>query len=320
MTVRPFDWRDIPTLHRWRNQSVFLDTALVLTRGALLVPGVLFSYMAPSLGVFTYVFSAAEDNPLPVMGQFMHPSGAQFAHLTFLAPDQVLEQLTVQALMDHMAALSGERGAMRLLADVDEVAPAFEALRRSGFGIYTRQRIWQIGPAAKGAKREASNGSKPASGWRAATTQDAFAIRVLYNNVVPGIVQQVEPFITQKPRGLVFYNGLDLMAYVEIKYGHRGIWVQPFIHPDAQDIAERIQALIRKIPNRLSLPVYICVRSYQSWLEVSIEALGAEARSRQAVMVKHLTAPQKAERAYAMPLLESGHPDASVPLARIERQ
>ena len=320
MTVRPFDWRDIPTLHRWRNQGVFLDTALVLTRGALLVPGVLFSYLAPSMGVYTYVYNAPEESSIPVIGQFIRLPGNQFAHLTFLAPDQVLKQPTVQDLMDHMAAFSGERGAMRLLAEVDEAAPAFEALRRCGFGIYTRQRIWQLAPAAKGAKHERSNGSDPASIWRSPTSQDVFAIRVLYNNVVPGLVQQVEPFLAQKPRGMVHYKDGALMAYVEIKYGHRGIWVQPFIHPDAQDIATRMLNLISRLPNRLSLPVYICVRSYQSWLESAIEAIGAEASSRQAVMVRHLTAPQKAERTFAMPVLESGHPDVSVPLARIERQ
>ena len=43
-----------------------------------------------------------------------------------------------------MMVLSGERGALRLLADVDEQTLAFEALRKCGFAIYNRQRVWRL--------------------------------------------------------------------------------------------------------------------------------------------------------------------------------
>ncbi len=90
MTVRPFDWRDFPALHRYRRQSVFLDSALVLTRGPLMVPGALFSYLAPSMGVFTCVLNGDEGGGSPVFGQFIHLLGSSFSHLTFLAPSVAL--------------------------------------------------------------------------------------------------------------------------------------------------------------------------------------------------------------------------------------
>ena len=37
MSIRPFDWRDLPTLLRYRDQSVFLNSALFLTRGPSLL-------------------------------------------------------------------------------------------------------------------------------------------------------------------------------------------------------------------------------------------------------------------------------------------
>jgi len=44
--------------------------------------------------------------------------------------------------------------------------------------------------------------------------------------------------------------------------------------------------------------VYLCVRSYQAWLEPVLEDLGAHAAAqRQAVMVKHLARFLKAEQA-----------------------
>jgi hypothetical protein len=75
--------------------------------------------------------------------------------------------------------------------------------------------------------------------------------------------------------------------------------------------------LLSKVPNRRSRPVYICVRSYQSWLETAIEDLGAEAGPRQAVMVKQLVSQQKALRAFAMPALEGGQPEITAPVARL---
>lgn len=310
MKVRPFDWRDLPALHRYRNHSVFLDSALVLTRGPLLVPGALLSYLAPAMGIFTCVSNGNEDGTEPVIGQIMHLPGASAAHLTFLTPDAELGSPALTALLDYLVLLAGERGAFRLLADVDERTTAFEALRRASFAIYSRQRIWQLTlqPADKGSS----------TAWRTATSQDVIAIRSLYNNLVPALVQQVEPFPVQRPRGLVYQQGDELLAYVELKYGYRGIWAQPFVHPDAEDVADRFFDLLSKIPNRRSRPVYICVRSYQAWLEPVIEEIGAEAGPRQAVMVKHLAIPQRAVRAFALPALEGGRPEVSAPIARSE--
>jgi hypothetical protein len=42
------------------------------------------------------------------------------------------------------------------------------------------------------------------------------------------------------------------------------------------------------LPDRRNRPVYVCVRSYQAWLEPVLADLGAKAGQRQAVMVKHL--------------------------------
>lgn len=309
MNVRHFDWRDFPALHRFRNQSVFLDSALVLTRGPMLVPGALFSYLAPSMGIFTYVLNGEETGGTPVFGQFIHMNGSASSHLTFLAPDAGVSTEAVFALMEYMMAQSGERGALRLLADVDERSEVFETLRQCGFAIYSRQRIWQLTGFPDG-------GAEPGA-WRPAISQDEIPIRSLYNNLVPALVQQVEPLVTQRPKGMVYYEHGELIAFVELKYGHRGIWAQPFVHPDAQNMSEHFLDLLSKVPNRRSRPVYICVRSHQSWLEPAIEDLGAEAGPRQAVMVKQLVSQQKAARAFAIPALEGGQPEITAPVARL---
>ncbi len=162
------------------------------------------------------------------------------------------------------------------------------------------------------------SGSLASSGWKQAVERDLIPVRSLYNNLLPGMVHQVEPFPPERLNGFVYRNGDDLLAYVELKYGYRGIWVQPFIHPDAEDVGARLAELLQNLPNRRSRPVYVCVRSYQSWLEPAIEELGAEPSPRQAIMVRHLAIPQKAVRAFALPALEGGRPEISAPVARMQ--
>jgi hypothetical protein len=308
MTVRPFDWRDLPALYRQRNRSVFLDSALVLTRGPMLLPGALLSYLVPTMGVFTCVNDGDEANEEEIIGQFIHVLGSQFAQLTFLTPDVLLDSPALVSLIEYMVLLSGERGAMRLLADVDEKTFAFEALRKIGFAIYARQRIWQLSVTE-------SEVYHP-EGWRSATRNDMIAIRSLYNNIVPGLVHQVEPFVKQRPKGLVYYHQGELLAYVELKYGHRGIWATPFVHPDAENLLYNFALLLKSIPGRRSRPVYLCVRSYQAWFEATIEDLGAKVGPRQAVMVKHLTAQQKVLRTLTLPALDGGQPEVTAPIVQ----
>jgi hypothetical protein len=309
MTVRPFDWRDLATLYYYRNQSVFLDSELVLTRGPLLVPGALFSFLAPGVGLFTAVSQNNEKEVGSVIGQIMHLVGSPFAHLTFVTPDEALDSTVLPDLLEYLIAIAGGRGAFRLLADVDDRTITFEVLRRASFAVYTRQRIWQL-------TRRVPRGERKPS-WRQATRQDALAIRLLYNNLVPGLVQQIEPFAAnQRPHGLVYQQNDDLLAYVEVRYGHRGIWVHPFFHPDAQDVTERFIDLLQTMTNRGTRPVYICMRSYQSWLEPAIEELGAEAGPRQAVMVKQLASLQKSVRPLAVPALEGGQPEATASIVQ----
>jgi hypothetical protein len=309
MGVRLFDWRDLAALHRYRNESVFLDSALLLTRGTLLIPGVLFSYFAPSMGVFTCVSDGNRDAENYVMGQFIHFAGNPISHLTFLTPDEALEPASVGPLTEYMMTLSGERGALRLLADVDEHTQAFESLRKCGFVIYNRQRIWHI--TGKLDRRTARDR------WREAIDQDVIPVRNLYNNLVPGLVQQIEPFPTNRPRGLVCYQDDELLGYVELKFGNRGIWVQPFIHPDATEVSDYLVDMLNTISGRVFRPIYICIRSYQSWLEPMIEAIGAEVGTRQAVMAKQLIVQQKAVRSFAIPTLEGGQAEITAPITHM---
>ena len=264
---------------------MFLHSSLVLTRGPKLISRALLSSFTSATGIFTSVSQDNGDTDKLLIGQTIHTAGSQCAQLTFLAPDGALDSEGIPPLLAHLSEQSTQRGAFRLLADVDEVTLAFDALRQAGFGIFARQLIWQLNGNPSGESGGMS--------WQVATERDLIAVRSLYHNIIPGLVQQVEPFTEERLNGLVYRQGEEILAYAELIYGRRGIWVQPFIHPDAEEVANRMIDLLQNLPNRLSRPIYLCIRSYQSWLEPAIEHMGAEPSPRQAMMVKHLAIPKK---------------------------
>ncbi len=307
--VRPFDWRDIPALYRYRKHGLWLDSNLELTRWLSLVPmGALLATIAPATGIFTYVTKGNGYPNLPIIGQVRHPSGSQFAHLTFIAPAAAIKSNGVPDLLDHLAAQVGKRGAHNLLGEVDVKAHSFEILRQAGYAIYTRQRIWRL-------ENIVSRQDGPTN-WLPAAAGDEIDVRSLYSALVPPMVQQAEPPPWEHLSGYVYREGPNLLAYIYLNYGPRGIWVQPFIHPDAERVTGRLAALIKDLPNRRGRPIYLAIRSYQAWLETSLIELGAKAGPRQAVMVKRLVVRQKALRPITIPRagLKNAQPGASMTL------
>jgi hypothetical protein len=296
MYIRTFELRDLPVLHRYRRRGLFLDTALLLTRGPFLVPtGALFSTTGLNTSVFTCLCNQAKADGMPLFAQVTHAGGSTYARISFLAPEDAISSADLTSVFDHMAPEVGERGAFHILAEVDEHSPALDALRQAGFAIYANQRIWKL--------EDKSTGKTNSSGWKKCSEQDKLHIRSLYNDLVPGLVQQVEPLSLQPMKGMVYYQKGMLQAYVELRYGRVGIWAQPFIHPDARDIDGPLGDLLHSLPSRNSRPVYICARSYQSWLEGKIEEFGALPGLTQAVMVRHLSVARRAAQPMTLPAI-----------------
>jgi hypothetical protein len=306
MNTRPFDWRDLPTLHRFRDQCLFLDTQLVLTNGPIFAPtGALLSFLSPKMSVFTSVYVSSDRKTLALFGQVTHYPGASSAHISFLTPSSSVNGTGLPELVEQMVIQVGERGALHLLAEADEQTEIFELLRQIGFGVYARQQIWKLSdqPAAR-----------TSLGFRRATnSRDLAGVKFLYANLVPGLVQQVEPSPANQMRGLVYYRGNELLAFVELRYGRRGIWVQPFIHPDAENVVDPIFSFLKDLPYRRSRPVYICVRSYQAWLESALEKTGAQPGLSQGVMVRHLA--RRITQTYGSLAVEAASKEPSIPVA-----
>lgn len=301
--IRSFRFRDIFLLNRYRKHGHFLDSVPTLTWGRMIVPlGGLLSSFSTVTGVFTAI--SENDGQMPLLGQIVHGGGSPHAHFTFLAPRHAVRSAALPGLIDELVRRVGRRGAHSLIAEVEEGNAAFDALREAGFSVYARERVWRIARARR----------TPGANWRQATAADALAVQLLCGSLVPGMVQQVESQPWGRLQGYVNYVDGDLLAYADLRSGPRGQWLQPFVHQDSQNVGDVFAALVAKLKPRSRRPLYVCVRSYQSWLETPLRNMGAEPGPHQAVLVKRTTRAIKDLQSQRLPVSEGRRAEPTTPL------
>jgi GNAT superfamily N-acetyltransferase len=271
LIVRSLDVLDLPMLSRYRRDMLSLDSARILTRGDPLGAAALLSYLDPRRHIYTAV---ATQDGISLMGQVTFREEETSARLTFLAPAEALNGMA-QPLLEHLVTQVGEWGAFHLLAEVDEDSPAFRLLRQAGFAMYAWQRVWKL-PAPDEADRK--------NIWRDVTETDWPAVQSLYGQIVPALLHPVE-VLPKQVMGLVCSEG-NLQAYVAVNSGPKGVWIQPIVPPDSDCVSEQLSGLTHAVSDWRDRQIYVCVRSYQAWLESVLEDLGAQAGPRQAKLQK----------------------------------
>jgi hypothetical protein len=291
MSIRPLDLLDIPIITRYRNDVLTLDSARALTRGHPLGAMGLLAYVNPTRHLYAAIANGGES---ALLGGVIHTRGEPFAKLLYLAPSSRLDNPQLPALIEHLAMQAGEWKAFHVTAEVDESSDIFPALRMAGFSVYAWQRLWDVSQVGK---MESGLGGE----WRRAQSIDRHAVQSLHYQIVPPLLHPVEP-APQRMTGLV--HAENLKCYASVTSGMYGIVLTPLIHPYENNVSGKIASLLSSLPDRNGRPVYLNVRSYQTWLEPVLEDLGAKALPRQAVMVKHLAR-----------LIKEGQPARTVPAA-----
>ena len=273
MAPRPLDLLDLPTLYHYRAEAVSLDSTRLLTRGNPLGAAGFLSYFNPARHLYTGV---SQENGATLLGGVIQTNGDAFAKLVYLAPVYHLDHPALPGLIDHLSAEAGRWGAFHVLAETEEGSEAFPALRKAGFSVYAWQRIWDVSQVTPGENLQ---------GWERVKSVNLPAVQLLYHQIVPPLLQPVES-APRRAVGMVCSE--SARCFVNIAYGVHGIVLTPFIHPEASGVAVKLASLLSQLPDRRGRPVYMCVRSYQAWLEPALEDLGGKVAPRQAVMVKHL--------------------------------
>lgn len=277
--IRPFDWRDFGLVRRLSDQGVCFDSEAALTRGAHTLQSAVFAFLAPGVGLPTYV---CKNDQHSAFGQLRFRPGDENAHLTFIAPGYS-DSGAWERLVEHLCAEAAARDAHNLVAEADEHSSEFEALRRLGFAIYTRQHIW---------RREKPHPPVTAivqPRLRPQQSIDTPGIQSLYANIVPRLVQQVEPPPVRYGHGYVLEENGEIVSFFDVSRGPLGVWIQPYLHPSISDHSTMLLAdLLCRFTDRQSVPIYVCVRSHQEWLRTSLIDLDFSPWADQAVMVKRL--------------------------------
>ena len=278
MPIRPLAFFDLPYVYSFREEAIGLDTARTLTRGNPLGAVGLMAYMNPAKHIYSAIVNGSADS---VLGGIIHSRDETFAKLLYLAPASQLSHPDLPALIDNLSAQAGAWGAFHVLAEVEETSDVFVPLRKAGFSVYAWQRMWDASKIDASQIAEADPGVE----WTRVRSVDVQSLQNLYHQIVPPLLQPVEP---QPREALGWMCNEGVKCYVSASQGAYGIVLAPLIHPEATDVSTKLASLIAHLPDRRNRPVYVCVRSYQAWLEPVLADLGAQGADRQAVMVKHL--------------------------------
>lgn len=299
MTVRSLDPLDLPLILKYHRQVVMLDSVRQFTSDPPFSLKALLVSLNPQRDSFSLI---SREKERVLLGQVTRQNGSARASLGFLAPE-VEDANLLTSMLEQMLVKAGEWGCQSLVAEVDEESATFRSLRQTGMSMYAWQRVWKLDPKSLSGQDGC---------WQPAESADLPGILSLYNQIVPAMLQSVEP-PPREPAGLVLRNHDDLQAYMALTYGPRGIFIQPLIHPEM----DCQPGWLPGIAERKNRPVYLCVRSYQAWLESMLNDLGAEPGERQAVLIRHLAQRQRLQEALPVKKREPAWAKPATPLTRI---
>jgi len=242
-------------------------------------------------------------------GQIEKRQTRLYAQMCFLGYQEGLDSINICRLIEHLVKSAGDWKAWGVLADLPEDSPLYEGFRKAGFTIWARQNIYQLN-----LKDHYYN--NPTLKWRLWTSDDISTLIVLYKEVVPGAVQCIEPITRKAALGLVaFQPDGKLAAYADLEYGPKGVWVQVTISPEVR-AADLLNSLADAIPELFGRSVYLCVRSYQPWLDAAMEETGNLKKESQILLVKHLVLRKSLERYAVKKIFENSNMEGSLPITQ----
>jgi hypothetical protein len=279
---------DLPLIRRLAEKGTILDSELRCTREAADSQSVLLYSILPVLplgkpgSLHTLIGRADQQR---IVGQFRVRADDRVAQMVYIAPELETQghDTAWLNLIDAMASEAGKRGVHMLTAEVDEDSPLFVTMRTAGFAVYARQELWRRDPA-------------PAPNIESADLHeskdiDSGAIQSLFCNIVPRLVQPVA-MPPEESEGFLYRHEGRVQGYVAVSTGKCGVYVMPLLHPDIlyRDAVTILAGVLARIGRADRLPVYVCVRRYQDWLEDALTELGFAPCQPQALMVRHIAA------------------------------
>ena len=286
---------------------------MALTRGTPLSWTNLLASVHSADHVFTGVHEPDEDT-ISWVGQIHQSPKLSSAQIHFVLPPKEDVSQDLIPLLEGLIVEAGHWGAKQIFLDLALDSDLFSQFRKAGFSVLAKHRVYKFDALQVPA-------SDLSGRWRLWTSEDIPAMRALYSMLVPPLIRSVEPVTRLEMLGLVYDDGSgDLQAYADMVYGPVGVWVLPFIHPQAvENTADLLTQLVNSLPDLVGRPVYLTARSYQPWIENALDTLPVEIGQEQALMVRYLAIRQRVRTELPFATLENGNPEPTVPLAPIKR-
>ncbi len=289
--IRPFHLRDLPLVIRLGEQGIILEAETALTSSPHPVRSALVNMIIGG-DYATYVWHSETGKDQAFVQIGMEP-GSHSARLVCLGASPLEEDAGSEAqidedtwlsMLDDLVVVAGQQGAHHLIAEASETGPELPVLRRACFAVYTRQDIWTT--------QQSPEGDIPVE-LRLRQAVNDWDVSVLYSNIVPGLIQSVEP----SPRldhgqNWVLYEEGELAAFIQLNAGRAATWMRLLIHPNARSKPrEIIKAAMRIVSPSPKNTLYCSIRRYQSWLQGPLEQAGFTMWGSQAVMIRHIAQP-----------------------------
>lgn len=288
--IRTFDLRDLALVSQIESQGTSLYAELALTRQPRPLQSALAGFFSLSgHGLRTYVLREdVDESKLSGLIQMRDRQDRHYSVITFIAPAVQTNHHTREIwehLLDYVAAQTGKLGMHHIVAETPEDSEAIEVLYHAGFAIYVRQDIYRLTKPHLRAPAEPL--LRPCKGG------DEWGVHQLYHNTVPRLAQLAggapRLYRAGAVRGYVLEDRQEITAYLQLRRGPAGAWLNLLIHPRVEAQAAAIVKFgLGLFGPDWNAPIYCGVRRYQEWLGRPLTGLGFEHYSATAIMVKHL--------------------------------
>lgn len=272
--VRPLRIHDLPFAYRLAGHGVSFDSQISLTIGGDSLHQVVLTGTGR---VQTYVLRQPDCGGL---GQLHFLPGTQHVRLAYVAPsiDGGADEDLWLSLLDGLAVMAGQRGAVTIIAEVGEDTAEFGVLRQAGFAVYARQYLWRRLPAPV---------DMPFTRLRQADAAEYPALLGLYGMLVPGLIKHVEPPPTAADVCYVLDGPRGLAGMVLVYEGPHAAMVEPYRSPDCSCTARSFMGAALGAAQADKRLIYCRVREYMGCMESALGDAGFEYLATQVVMFRH---------------------------------
>jgi hypothetical protein len=260
--------------------AVALDSSFKLTYGSPQSLWWMAAQFDPRQTILTRYYDGGER---AFLCQLRLTSQERLAALTFLAGRSDFQDEDLAVILDDMRQCTQGLGALHLVAEVDHKLPLLESMKSWGFGVNAWQDIWKLDHQAPSPENKELHAE-----WCPLPEVDWWQAVHLLQSVIPPLSQITDLPPRYRSRFWVCHQADRIIAFADVRHGPQGIWIQPTFDPEVSRVSDLVADLVNSLPARLSRPVYLSIRSYQSWLFRSIELMDVEYIGHQAILVKHL--------------------------------